>query len=157
MSETSPKERRDSVTSALEEVEEVELEKASEEVLKAEEVAVEEEDVIVDEVAVEAEEGSLVADAAAQITEQYNAQLQMLRDEGRYHEVIAVFQHMAAEGVKPNTVSYNFYLSAIVGLRPSTIGKVLEVYRTMLREMVTPSTSTYSILLDSMTAPVTGS
>ena len=99
----NPKERRDSVGS-VGEVREALVE-------AVEEAAVEE---AVETQAVEEAEGSLVADAAAQITEQYNAQFAMLREQGRYQEVVAVFRHMVAEGIRPNTVSYNFYLSAIV-------------------------------------------
>lgn len=80
--------------------------------------------------------------------EQYNRQLNTLRDEGRYPEVSAVFQHMLQEGVEPNTATYNFLLSAVVKLDPRGVSDVVEVYKDMLRRKLTPNTSTYSILIE---------
>jgi pentatricopeptide repeat protein len=81
-------------------------------------------------------------------TQDFNFQLQTLRDQGRWEEVTVLFRHMTEQGIPANTTSYNLLLDSIINLRPRYVAQVIDVYSAMLREELIPTTSTYSILIN---------
>ena len=143
--------------------EEADVELAAEVSKESQSAIVDEADVeAMEEVAAKEEPQASLADILLQGPEspetgELNAQLQSMRDQGRWEEVTIVFRHMTEQGFMPNTLSYNLLLDSIVGLRPRYVAQVIDVYSAMLRQKLIPTTSTYTILINFLSARALGS
>jgi len=121
------------------------------------EAAVEEETAVKEEPQAASLADVLLQEPETPETRELNAQLQSLRDQGRWEEVTILFRHMTDQGFTPNTTSYNLLLDSIVSLRPRYVAHVTDVYSAMLRQKLTPTTSTYTILINFLSARALGS
>lgn len=84
-------------------------------------------------------------------SQSYAEHLTKLSQSKRYAEIPAVFESMLVAGIKPVADSYNALLDAAIHLpaeRIQVVPKALDVYSDMLRRKVTPTTETYSTLID---------
>jgi pentatricopeptide repeat protein len=85
---------------------------------------------------------------SSEATKSFNIQLKSLHEQGRWEEVTVLFQHVMGQGMKADVTTYNLFLDSTVRLGPRYISQVIDVHSAMLREKLTPSTTTYSILIN---------
>jgi len=87
--------------------------------------------------------------------DQFNAELEKLKRQGRFKDITIQFQFMVQSGFEPNTETFNCLLSAKaqlmrLGVLDNRISYLLDVYKDLLHRKLVPSTKTYSILLASL-------
>lgn len=104
---------------------------------------------------VEASTSGLEAAEPLSLVDQFNAELEKLKRQGRFKDITVQFQHMVQSGLEPNTETFNCLLSATsqlirLGALDNRISYLLNVYKDLLRRKLTPNTKTYSILLTSL-------
>ncbi|TGZ80775.1 hypothetical protein EX30DRAFT_306998 [Ascodesmis nigricans] len=149
-----PRSRSGSFVSVAEEVDEaaVEYQAAADASGETDQAAAIDENVVEDalEESEAQKESSPAENALAEepITVQYNQQLLQLRDEERYHEVTAIFNHMLAQGIPRSTNTYNLLITSLIRLGPRNVNEVVEAYKSMLREQLSPNTTTYTVLVE---------
>ncbi|KAL7274918.1 hypothetical protein RUND412_002169 [Rhizina undulata] len=100
-----------------------------------------------------ASEKTAVADTpSSPITAEYNEKLRLLRVNGQYNEVVAVFEHMVKEKIPLDICTYNQLLSSLVALHPDNSHRIINVYQDMLRQKIPPNTETYIVLIEFLAA-----
>lgn len=85
----------------------------------------------------------------------YSDHITKLEGGTRYAEIPALFESMLLSGIKPTTAAYNALLTAAIKLptaKHQVVPKALDVYSDMLRRKVLPDLSTYTTLIQLLTA-----
>lgn len=87
--------------------------------------------------------------------DQFNAELEKLKRQGRFKDITVLFQHMVNSGLDPNIETFNCLLAATAQLirlevLDSRVTHLLNVYKDLLHRKLTPNTKTYSILLTAL-------